>query len=212
MKVFDLTHMIKEQMPVYPGTEPPSLKNTNTIEIDGFAEKLFSMYSHTGTHIDAPKHMIRGGLGLDDFAISKFIGKAVLIDVKEVSNSISISHLIDYTRLIEKCDFVILNTSWSKYWGKKEYFDNFPVLEQDAARWLSNFKLKGIGIDAISIDAVDNVNFDNHHIFLDKNFIIIENLTDLEKVPENLFTFSALPLKTFDADGSPTRAVAILEP
>ena len=38
MKIFDLTHMIKEQMPVYPGTEPPSLKNTNTIEVDGFAD------------------------------------------------------------------------------------------------------------------------------------------------------------------------------
>ncbi len=73
MKIFDLTHMIKEQMPVYPGTEPPSLKNTNTIEVDGFAEKLFSMYSHTGTHIDAPKHMVEEGLGLDDFDISKFV-------------------------------------------------------------------------------------------------------------------------------------------
>ena len=97
MKIFDLTHMIKEQMPVYPGTEPPSLKNTNTIEVDGFAEKLFSMYSHTGTHIDAPKHMVEEGLGLDDFDISKFvlISIAVLINSSNnlKSNVVSVSFL-----------------------------------------------------------------------------------------------------------------------
>ena len=72
------------------------------------------------------------------------------------------------------------------------------------------FKLKGIGIDAISIDAVDTVDFHNHHVFLNQNFIIIENLTNLSEIPEKQFTFSALPLKTFDADGSPTRAIAML--
>ncbi|WP_313019444.1 cyclase family protein [Acetoanaerobium noterae] len=210
MKIFDLTHMIKEQMPVYPGTEPPSLKNTNTIEVDGFAEKLFSMYSHTGTHIDAPKHMVEEGLGLDDFDISKFVGKAILIDVTEVSDNITLPDLIDYERFIENSDFVIFYTGWSKYWGSDQYFDNFPVLEHDAAKWLSNFKLKGIGIDAISIDAVDTVDFDNHYVFLNQNFIIIENLTNLSEIPEKQFTFSALPLKTFDADGSPTRAIAML--
>ena len=82
--------MITEKMPVYPGTQPPSLKNANTISDDGFAEKLITMYSHTGTHIDAPKHMIESGLGLDDFDVSKFIGKAVLIVLTNLLHHITL--------------------------------------------------------------------------------------------------------------------------
>jgi kynurenine formamidase len=202
--------MITEKMPVYPGTQPPSLKNANTISDDGFAEKLITMYSHTGTHIDAPKHMIESGLGLDDFDVSKFIGKAVLIDLTNVLHHITLPDLIEYESLISESDFVVLYTGWNKYWGTKEYFDNFPVLEHRAALWLSNFKLKGIAIDAISIDSVSTTTFDNHNVFLGANNIIIENLTNLENILQNTFTLSVLPLKTFDADGSPTRAVAML--
>lgn len=75
MKIIDLTHFIEEKMPVFPGTEPPRIIQKNTIKKDGFAEKLFTMYSHTGTHIDAPSHMIEGGHSLNDFSIEKFIGK-----------------------------------------------------------------------------------------------------------------------------------------
>ena len=55
MKIIDLTHTISEDMPVYPGTEPPVLKPANTYEKDGFRETLLSLYSHTGTHVDPPR-------------------------------------------------------------------------------------------------------------------------------------------------------------
>ncbi len=210
IKIIDLTHIIKEKMPVFPGTEPPSIKEATTIKNEGFAEKLITMFSHTGTHIDAPKHMIESGLGLDDFDVSKFIGNAVLIDLTNVSDDITLPDLIGYEKLIAKSDFVVLHTGHSKHWGSSEYFENFPVLEKSAAHWLSNFNLKGIALDAISIDAVNNTNSDNHNIFLGSNWIIIENLTNLDKIPQNTFTLSVLPLKIFDADGSPTRAVAML--
>ena len=57
MKIIDLTHTISEDMPVYPGTEPPVLKPANTYEKDGFRETLLSLYSHTGTHVDPPAHL-----------------------------------------------------------------------------------------------------------------------------------------------------------
>lgn len=57
MKIIDLTHTIAEGMPVYPGTEGPSLKQASSYEKDGFKETLMTMYSHTGTHMDAPAHL-----------------------------------------------------------------------------------------------------------------------------------------------------------
>ena len=60
MKVIDLTHTIRENMPVYPGTEPPKLSPTSSYESDGFKETLMQMYTHTGTHMDPPAHIFRG--------------------------------------------------------------------------------------------------------------------------------------------------------
>ena len=67
MKMLDLTHCITLEMPVYPGTEPPRLTAACTMEKDGFRETLLEMYSHTGTHMDAPAHMLPNGRTLDDF-------------------------------------------------------------------------------------------------------------------------------------------------
>ena len=67
MKVIDLTHIISAGMPVYPGTEGPKISQATTIEAEGFAEKLITMYSHTGTHMDAPGHIVAGARTLDQF-------------------------------------------------------------------------------------------------------------------------------------------------
>jgi arylformamidase len=66
MKVVDLSHLITVSMPVYPGTEPPRIEDACTIPEHGFAEKRLTMFSHTGTHIDAPGHILAGGARLDD--------------------------------------------------------------------------------------------------------------------------------------------------
>ena len=76
MTVIDLTHTIKNDMPVYPGTEQPQLTTACTIEEAGYRETLLHMYSHTGTHMDAPAHMITDGQTLDDFpAEADFAGQ-----------------------------------------------------------------------------------------------------------------------------------------
>ena len=53
-------------------------------------------------------------------------------------------------------DFLLIHTGWSRYWGSEEYFRKFPVLHEDAARYLTSFNLKGIGSDTISFDPVDS--------------------------------------------------------
>ena len=67
MKVIDLTHTIREDMPVYPGTETPGLSPASSYEKDGFKETLLHMYSHTGTHMDPPAHLYEGRTTLDQF-------------------------------------------------------------------------------------------------------------------------------------------------
>src|SRR5690242_335805 len=126
MKVTDLTHIIHSDMPVFPGTEQPIFEKANTLERDGFQEAKITMYSHTGTHIDAPAHMLSDGTYLDNLDVEHFIGNAIIVDFSnEKTELINISSLKVYEEKIKNAEFVIIKTGWSKYWGHEKYYEDF---------------------------------------------------------------------------------------
>jgi kynurenine formamidase len=210
MKITDLTHLIHSEMAVYPGTEQPVFQVGNTLEDDGFVEARITMFSHTGTHIDAPAHLLKNGSFLDELPIDHYVGNANILDFSDLEGSIiNVDKLQNHEKMIQKADFIILKTGWEKYWGKHEYFENFPTLSKESALWLSDFNLKGIGLDAISIDKMTSTSFEIHKIFLSKNTIIIENLTNLDAIESDSFILSVMPLKNKNADGSPVRAYSM---
>ena len=212
MTVIDLTHTIKPGMPVYPGTEPPRIERANTIETDGFLEHKLTMYSHTGTHMDAPSHILKNGRTLDSYAADFFVGRASVIDVRDAEGrSITLESIRKYSQLLTEIDFLLLRTGWGERWGSEEYFSGYPVLNEDATKWLAgSFHLRGIGVDAISVDREDTTLFPVHGALLGKEMVILENIAHIDAVRDERFLFSCLPLKTEHADGSPVRAVAML--
>jgi kynurenine formamidase len=196
-------------MTVYPNTLKPSFDPSNTIEKDGFAELSITMATHTGTHIDAPCHLIKGEKALSDFPLYKFIGKGIVIDCSE-KEIISLELIRSCENDINEVDFVLFRSGWSRKWEEDDYFGKFPVLTAEAANWLSEFDLKAVGFDYVSVDAMDAYELPNHRILLSKEILIIENLTGLEKLPDSKFDFYAIPIKIENADGSPVRAFAEL--
>ena len=84
MRIIDLSHAISPSMPAYPGTNPPKFTAACTIDTCGFAEKHMSMSSHTGTHLDAPAHVIDGAKTLDQIAMDRFIGFACVLDLSSI--------------------------------------------------------------------------------------------------------------------------------
>lgn len=212
MTVVDLSHFITESMPVYPGTEAPRIVDACTVAQNGFAEKLLSFFSHTGTHIDAPGHVLAGAATLDDLAVAHFIGPGCVLDVSNRNGErIEVGDLENQEERIAAAEFVLLHSGWPKYWGVPGYFAAYPVLTEAAARWLARFDLKGIGVDTISVDEVDSASLAVHRAFFAKSMVIIENLVNLETLIGKKFTFSCLPLKITGGDGSPVRAVAIIQ-
>lgn len=209
MKIIDLTHEIYPDMPVFPGTVPPRLKKTNTMEKDGFIETIITMSSHTGTHVDAPAHMLKDGRTLDTFVIEHFAGNAVVLDFTNRNiKQIEVSDLKTIESMLNvDVQFVILKTGWSQYWGTPKYYEGFPYLSDEAAEWLTNYSLKGIGIDTISIDSMDSTVFSVHKIFMRHNILIIENLDNLASINSKRCLFAVMPIKTKLADGSPARAI-----
>ncbi len=207
MTVFDLTHTIREEMPVFPGMSLPKLEKPFKVSTHGYAETLLTMLSHTGTHMDAPAHMMETGKTLDSYPASSFIGKAIVIDTRG-KNEIDIESLKQAEKLIMGVDFVLFYTGWSALWGSDNYFKGFPALNIEAAKWLASSGIKGIGLDCISADVAESTEFPNHHILFKENILIIENLKDPDKLLGKVFMFSCLPIKYENADGSPVRAIA----
>ncbi len=211
MRVVDLTHAFNKSISIYPGGEPPVIEDAATVEKDGAAVKHISIYSHMGTHMDAPAHMIANGRTLDDYSPSNFIGKALVIDVSHLGKRIGFEDVLPFGPWLQDVKFVFFKTNWSKHWGKPEYLKGFPVLTKKAANWLCEQRVRGIGIDAISIDSVDTKEYPVHKILLRCEMFIIENLTNLDQLPEKPFDVACLPMKIENADGAPTRVMAMLD-
>lgn len=210
MKIIDLSHRIEPGMPVYPGTEGPVFAHPFDLDKDGFQEMKISLMSHTGTHMDAPAHILDGGKTLDRMPISAFYGQAICIDTKPEQKELAVEDLAPYEAVIKTTDFVLFRTGWSRLWGTSGYFEGYPVLSPEAARWLSDFGLKGVGFDTISADGSKDTAFLIHKILLGKDRIIIENLANLDLLPRAGFSIACFPLHFSGADGSPVRAVAFV--
>jgi arylformamidase len=207
MKLYDLSHLLNNETPVFPGMGKPRFQPAATIEKDGYRETRFEMDSHTGTHMDAPAHMLPNGKTLDQLPVNTFSGKALIISVPENTARIEKELLLPFEKQLREADFVLFKTGWSKYWKTPRYFEDFPTLTPEAAKWLLNFSLKGIGFDVISADPMDSTSYLNHFSILGKGLIIIENLRFPDELAETEGQFFCFPLAYENSDGSPVRAV-----
>ena len=213
MKIIDLTHTIENNMTIFPGGLKPDNTVISTVSNDGFMETRLHIDSHNGTHMDSPAHIIENGTTLDKIDVINFVGSAALIDCSLLSENKKITYdLIEKNKdIIDKCEFIIFYTNWSKYWNSEKYLDNYPIMDDEVVDFIISSKKKGVGFDTISVDAIDSIELLNHHKLLSNNILIFENLTNLEEIKSNLFTFCALPLKFKNSDGAPIRAIAIIE-
>ena len=208
MAVYDLTHPLHPGMPVFPGEAGPSFRDIAEIGKQGYRMKWLEMGSHSGTHMDAPAHLIPDGKTLDRFPPSHFSGKALVLTIPHGTRRIGIDFVKQHEGLIGQTDYFLLNTGRSRDWGEESYLGDFPVLSAEAASWLASYPLKGVGMDTISADPVESSALPVHHIFLNAGMVIIENLFFPERSYPQILFFCCFPLKIADAEGSPVRAMA----
>ena len=211
MRVIDLTHTIKEDMPVYPGTGTPRLEIANTYEANGFKETLISFYSHTGTHMDAPAHLFADRTTLDAFPASQFLGRALVIDCTHLQEgeAITMRELRKYGGLEDTVDFLLFYLGWDARWGTDSYFGDYPCIDMEVLRHILSGAYKGIGFDVIGLDPIADGNLTRHKaLFREKDIVNIENLKNLGLCGQEPFWFACLPMKLESSDGAPVRAIA----
>ncbi len=208
MTVIDLSHKLHRGMPLYPGTEEPAFVPVHTHIPDLFRETRLVLTSHTGTHVDAPFHILPDGPRLEDLPAEQFVGRAVVIECRGC-NTITLQQVLAHPQA-EQAEFLLFRTGWDRFWGQEAYFSGYPCADARVVDYVLATGKKGIGLDTISLDPVNSIAL-HRRLLAGGKQVILENLTGLDRLPEGLFTLCALPLNFPGSDGSPVRAVALLE-
>jgi len=205
MPTRDLTHPVEPRMPTYPGDPPVRVAPHATHDADGSRVAALELGTHTGTHVDAPAHTEPDGRTLDAFPVERFDLAARRVDCRHLGAGATIERddLLDGPDAT--VDLLVLDTGWHAHWGTDRYADH-PHLAPAAAEWCAANDLD-VGIDAFGVDPTPAESVPAHHALLGRDRLIVENLTNLEGLPER-FRLRATPLSVADADGAPVRAVA----
>ena len=215
--IIDLTHPFDDSTPPFPGNPPVEVGILAAIPENHPAGKpgyvnscTFKTCVHTGTHMDAPFHFYRNHPTIDRIPLDRCMGRALLIGLSDIAPNAEITpaDLHPYQEQISEIRRVVLNTGWAIHWTKEMFFTDFPVITTEAAQFLVDCGTELIGIDTPSIDKAPN---ESHFIVLGNDTLIIENLTNLDLIEEDVFHLIALPLKITGRDGSPVRVAAVLE-
>lgn len=203
MKIYDVTAPIYEGMPVYKNKEEKQPKIT-TATNGHVTESRISLDVHTGTHIDAPLHMINDGDTIETIPIEKLIRPCKVFDLTNVEGKITkedIEHLP-----IEKNDFILFKTKNSY---DEEFNFSFIYVAECAAHYLVEKEIAGVAIDALGIERAQE-GHPTHRTLMNNGIIIMEGLR-LKEVPEGEYLMIAAPLKILGTDASPARVVLVKE-
>lgn len=210
MKVIDLSQTVNKSMSVFPGAKAPAITQVATIVDDYYVEHHIEMTTHIGTHIDSPAHIIENGKTLIELDVNQYVGSGYVLDVSG-KTSITAADL-KAIRDFERIEFLLFYTGLGERFNTEAYLSGFPVLSEDGVDFIikNGLKLKGIGVDSFSIDTVEPLSIKNHIPILKHGLIIIENLCNLKTLINQAFALSVLPLKASHIEGSPVRAVALI--
>ena len=212
MKVIDLSQPLENGMGVFPGAPHPSFRQLTSVDAgDVYQITQFEMTTHTGTHMDCTSHVKKVGYYTDTQDVSFFVGKGIVLDCSHYAEGQEMGmEIFDGVDLQDK-EFVLLYCGWDRYWGQEKFFGNYPYISKEVSAFLSNHPtVRGIGVEYISLDPLPDEQLGLHQIFLEHEKTVVENLTNLDQLLGKDFTFVALPLKIKGGDGSPVRAVALL--
>ena len=205
LKIYDISMAIHPDMMVYKNKtdKRPALK-VSADETKGITETRLFLDTHTGTHVDAPAHVFPGGPGVESIDPAGFFTLCRVIDLSGVPEKISRADLRAHAVL--PGDFLLLKTKNS--WAESFAFD-FVYLSAEAAAYLANLGIRGVGIDALGIER-DQPGYPTHRALLAKNILLIEGLR-LKDVPAGVYFLLAAPLKLTGVEAAPAR-VLLLRP
>ena len=207
MKIYDVSLPIHSKMMVWPGDSEVVITTIATVEKDGVGDSHFSFGSHTGTHVDAPKHFVEGGLGIDNIALEKLIGEASVLDLTHIQGpEIEVSDLKKFS--IKRGSRILFKTGNYKFLKQKNFPNNYISLSLAGAEYLVQKQIYLVGTDFLGIEKRKNPGHPVHTALLKAGIVNVEGL-DLSQVPAGKYQLMCLPIKVKDSDGAPARVILV---
>lgn len=161
------------------------------------------MSAHHGTHIDAPKHFLFKGPGVDAIAPEALVGIYKVFQIKNQKN-ITVEELKKFD--IEKGNRILFKTRNSNIVTNKKFTADYVSLTPDAAAFLVSKKVLLVGSDYFGLEAKAAPGHPVHKTLLAAGIVMVEGLY-LKEVKAGEYDGAILPLKIKDSDGSPARAM-----
>jgi kynurenine formamidase/AcrR family transcriptional regulator len=209
-RVVDLTMVLDERTPVYPGDPAPRLEPAATIGVDGFNVLALHLGSHSGTHVDAPRHFLAEGPALEQVDLALLSGPAAIVDLRGLGprEPIGWAALEPHAQRLRPGTILALWTGWSE--SHLDAYEDHPYLDPDACARVLELGVRTIAIDALNPDPTGGAEFPVHRLVFAAGGVIAENLTNLSAVDlDDPYVF-LLPLRLgARADGAPCRAIAV---
>ncbi|PMP85949.1 MAG: cyclase [Chloroflexus aggregans] len=203
--IYDLSRPIRSGMPVYPGDPPVQVKH---LSFPPWQISELHMGSHSGTHLDAPRHRFATGVGIDDITPDRLIGPGIVIDARgyPAYAELGLSVLAGYE--LRPGMAVLFRTGWEVYWGSDDYAHH-PYIGAALAEALAQQGVRLVGIDAFSVDSTIAGGDAAHTVLLGNNILIVENLCHLANLERGVvYTVACFPLLIVGGDGAPARVLA----
>ena len=217
MRIVDLTLTIHEGMQTFPTHWHPFVEITQLGRhgIEDRETRKLVLGTHTGTHVDAPRHFIPGGMTIDEIPPDVFVGPATVVDFSMVAPQTEIGTATLAAAVgNESCERLILRYDWSDQLGTMRYYSDHPYLSEDAATWLVS---RGCRLLAMDTPMPDNPKHGrgcpkdspNHKILLGNNVILVEYLANTRSIAKRSVEILVAPLKIERGDGAPARVYAV---
>lgn len=211
--LFFIMHVIDLTLTLSPSIRGFNATPAKTLEKDGWNAACLHLYSHGGTHMDAPFHFGVTDERIDEIPVARFLSKAWVVTVacNGPGHLITVADLAPLNGKLQRGESVIVRTSWSRHAGTERYYTELPRISEEAACWLVE---KGVNILAVEPPSVADVgNLPEvttiHRILLEGGVLIVEGICNTEQLTAESVQLIALPLKIFKGDGAPARVVAL---
>jgi arylformamidase len=201
----DVSVTLRTGMVNWPGDPPARISHALDMERgDPCTVSLLEMGAHTGTHMDAPAHFIRGGIGIDSIPLDAAIGSARVILIRD-RESIKTDELVRHT--IRRGERVLFKTHNSDHsWDTDSFVEDFVYLSATAAQYLVERQVRLVGVDYLSVGGFRADGVETHQALLKAGIWVIEGL-NLKRVRPGRVRLICLPLKIAGSDGAPARAL-----
>jgi kynurenine formamidase len=208
-RVIDLTVPLKD------GMRGVTFETFKVLEKDGWNARMLHLYSHAGTHMDAPLHFGVNDTTIDAIPPERFVADAWVIDAPAVQSNmlIGVEHLKDVKDRFVEGNGLLFRTGWHRFIDTSAYRDALPRISRALALWCVKRKVSLIGVEPPSVASLTDMQElqEVHRILLGGGIVVVEGLCNLEEISKPRVKIIALPLKIEGGDGAPARVIAIEE-